>query len=213
MVTINYNQLAYNRYNRHFKCHFCQGNHRCRNCPIEEQIAPILKKKVGIIMEKFIGKYYNCPKCNGELNVIGTHSPSRDIKCNDCGRFFEVKSKCLSVDKIPKDLYLPHGNYNKYIERTKEGLDFIIIIYKVDRKKKCSLIREILYIDNKVRKMKNIIKVNPRKTRSGNILSTIIIENRLDSNIKLLSLKNKNCIFNFKKIIENIIYNLKNHNS
>jgi len=61
--------------------------------------------------------------------------------------------------------------------------------------------------------MKNIIKVNPRKTRSGNILSTIIIENRLDSNIKLLSLKNKNCIFNFKKIIENIIYNLKNHNS
>ena len=109
-----------------------------------------MKKYIGSIMENFISDNHSCPICqSNKLKVLGNHSPSLDIVCKICNRKFEVKSKCLSVNKLPIDLQLPHGNYKDYKERQNSGLDFFIIIYKVDRINKKIKVREVLYIKNK----------------------------------------------------------------
>ena len=127
------------------KCFFCGDNHICKDCPLEVAVAPILKKFIGKIMENFIGDNYNCPHCNGKLEVLGNHTPSLDIVCKDCNYNYEVKSKCLSIKKIPNDLQLPHGNYNEYKERQNKGLDIFIIIYGVNRLEKKILTFNINY--------------------------------------------------------------------
>ncbi len=157
-------------------CYFCNGNHLCRECPLETLLAPFLKKYIGSIMENFVSDNYCCPVCNQKkMKVLGNHSPSLDIVCKNCDRKFEVKSKCLSVNDLPVDLKLPHGNYEDYKKRQNSGLDFFFIIYKVDRVNKKIKIREVLYARNKeVKKFKNI-KIVKRKDSN---LSTILIKNR-----------------------------------
>lgn len=177
-------------------CYFCGGNHLCRQCPQELILAPLLKKYIGSIMENFISDNYSCPGCNTcNLKVLGNHSPSLDIVCKNCDRKFEVKSKCLSVNQLPIDLNLPHGNFFDYKKRQSSGLDFFIIIYKVDRFNKKIKIREILYIKNKEISKGNNFKVIKRNDSN---LSTIIIDNRL--NLNKLNLVSKN-EFDFSNIV------------
>ena len=184
-------------------CYFCGGNHLCRECPQEILLAPILKKYIGNIMENFIGDNFNCPCCDKRnMEVLGNHSPSLDIICRNCNRKYEVKSKCLSINKLPKDLKLPHGNYNDYLKRQQSGLDLFVIIYKVDRIKKKVTIREVLYSKNEdIQKKNNICVVK----RENNHLSTIIINDR--NMMTKLNLRKK-YQFDFSSIIENYL-NLK----
>jgi hypothetical protein len=161
------------------KCNFCGGeNHLCRQCPIEAQMAPILKKYIGKIIENFIASNYDCPCCNkNSLHVLGNHTPSLDIECNNnnCLRKFEVKSKCLSVTNLPADIKLPHGSFEEYSKRQKNGLDLFVVIYKVDRIRKIITIREVLYAKNKdITENKNIKVVR----RKNSHLSTIYIKDR-----------------------------------
>ena len=131
------------------KCFYCNGSHSCRNCPIELKIAPYMKKIIGQHMETFAATKIACPRCNKpSMKRLGNHTPSLDIICTNCCTNFEVKSKCLSVNILPKDLILHHGNYFDYLARQSKGLDFIIIIYKVDRISKIIQIRKILHILN-----------------------------------------------------------------
>lgn len=153
------------------KCHFCSGNHNCRDCPVEKKVAPKLKKIIGKKMEQFVSTL-SCPNCfQKTLFLLNDNSPSLDIVCKNecCKTKFEVKSKCLSCDKLPNDLKIPHGNYRYYMERQNDRLDFIIVIYKVDRKKKISEIRKIIHIPDKEIKNSNNFSV-VQSNRYCNIL-------------------------------------------
>ena len=175
------------------KCFFCNGDHTCRVCPIESAMAPILKKKVGEMMEYWVGHNLKCPGCaQPALNVIGNHAPSLDIICQNCSNKIEVKSKCLSVNKLPNDINLPHGSYIDFTHRLDDGLNLIVIIYGVDRIKKLIKIREVLYADNAHFKNTNIIKV---EKRSDSNLSTIFIKNR--EKLTKLKTDNDNMVMSF----------------
>lgn len=154
-------------------CYYCNGNHSCRNCPIETLVAPHMKKIVGQHMEKFVANELCCPRCNNmTLGRIGNHTPSLDIICTTCSTNFEVKSKCISAEQIPTDLILNHGNYFDYIARQNNELDFIIIIYGVDRRSKIITIRKVLHVPHSTVKQKTIFKVFKKSTST---LSDIII--------------------------------------
>jgi len=191
------------------KCYFCGGNHACRNCPIEKQIAPMLKKKVGSEMEHYVALNCSCPSCHKKkLHVIGNHSPSLDIICMnpECQRKFEIKSKCLSVNELPLDINMPHGNYIDYLNRQQSGLDFIIVIYKVNRKTKKIIIREVLYIDNDTIIRGDVVNV---VKRMNSHLSTIKINNRLHNKIKRFNMKKwKNIEISFKNEVDQALQRL-----
>jgi hypothetical protein len=162
------------------KCYFCGDSHSSRECPLEKQLAPILKKKVGMAMEHYIADNFACPKCgNHTLEVIGNHTPSLDIICSTCSKMIEVKSKCLSVEKIPSDIRLNHGAYVDFQNRLNDDLDLFVIIYGVDRIKKQISIKEVLYISNDNLKNKDLIEISKC---SYNNLSLISIKdkNKLD---------------------------------
>lgn len=187
------------------RCYFCNGNHLCRECPQEAILSPVLKKYIGSIMENFIGDNFCCPSCKEKkMKVLGNHTPSLDIICENCNRRFEVKSKCLSVEYLPKDLKLPHGSYDDYVKRQSNGLDFFIIIYKVDRIRKKITIREVLYATNSSILENDNIQVLKRKKSH---LSNIIIKNKhLLHRMKM----DKNYQFDFSKIIDKY---MENYNS
>ena len=180
------------------KCYFCNGNHVCRECPLEATMAPILRKKVGNMMEYYVADNLKCPECGiQKLKVIGNHTPSLDIICNHCHNKFEVKSKCLSITKLPNDINLPHGSYIDYVYRIEEGLNLIVIIYGVDRIKKLITIREVLYANNSDLKNSSLIEV---QKRSDNNLSTIMIKNK--KSLLKLSLETGNTILTFKNDVD-----------
>jgi hypothetical protein len=187
-VSININKKT-----NTIKCYFCNGNHTCRNCPKESIMAPIFKKKIGNMMEYWVAENLKCPECNNNcLNVIGNHTPSLDIICNSCSKKFEVKSKCLSIKKLPNDINLPHGSYIDYIHRLEEDLNLIVIIYGIDRINKMINIREVLYADNTDLKDPLLIKVE-KKDNSN--LSTISIKNK--KKLMKLSIQTNNTILSF----------------
>ncbi len=130
-------------------CEYCNNHHNSRECPLEKQLAPIMRKIVGMYMEQFVGDEVCCPRCNSKsLKPLGTHAPSLDIICSMCQTKFEIKSKCLSSKILPKDLVFNHGNYNDYINRQRNGLDIILILYSVCRKTKVIKIRKVFYVSN-----------------------------------------------------------------
>ena len=90
---------------------------------------------------------------------------------------------------ITKDIKLPHGNFTDYNKRQKYGLDFIIVIYSVDRVKKEINIREVLYMNDEIIKNSNIVEVVKRPSSP---LSTIMIKDRNSPKIKKLEINNKN---------------------
>ncbi len=183
------------------KCHYCGGRHCCRECPIEKTLAPYMRKLVGLYMEDFVAKELCCPNCgsHGSLKMLGTHAPSLDIICECCHENFEVKSKCLSGN-IPIDLVFNHGNYYDYIERAKQGLNFIFIIYSVDRKTKIVSIKNVYYC--------------PKNTNHNNV----IVIKKSDSQLSDIYIKKISCLheiqleynydYNFS---QNIIEILKNY--
>lgn len=157
-------------------CFFCNGNHVSKECILQVKMSPILKNKIGYGMEHYIANKLNCLYCGCHtLIVIGNHSPSVDIVCKNCYNLYEVKSKCLSVNKLPNDISLNHGLYNDYLKRVNDGLNLIIVIYGVNRQKKNVYIREIIFIENNDLKNNNLINV----TKINNSkLSTIYIYNK-----------------------------------
>ena len=149
---------------RNYKCHSCNCyGHKSKNCLREKEKSHSNKLKMGKKMEKMIACNYKCPVCNKlELYRLGNNTPSLDIICLNCLKnsqnindnfLLEVKSKCLSVSgSIPKDIYLPHGAYDKYVYMVNQGLNLVIVIYGVDRKTNTYYYRRILYIPNKILK-------------------------------------------------------------
>lgn len=171
-------------------CYFCEGNHSCRECPIELKIAPYMKKIVGLHMEDYVVNNLPCPRCSKQsLRLLGNHTPSLDIVCDNCYTNFEVKSKCLSVNNLPKDLILPHGNYFDYLARQRDGLDFIIIIYKVNRSTKNIEIRKLLHVPHEIIKTDSIFYVQQKPKSS---MSTIHILDHMQ-----LKEINVNYIYNY----------------
>jgi len=164
-VNINFSHSS-RKHNNKYRCHFCGGNHNCRNCPIEKKVAPQLKKIIGKKIEHFVSDNISCPICGCKtLRLLGDNSPSLDIVCDnpECLKKFEVKSKCLSCKELPDDIKINHGNFKYYTERQKDGLDFIIVIYKVDRKNKISEIRKIIHVPDSDIKNNNNFIVTPNK--------------------------------------------------
>jgi hypothetical protein len=133
-----------------------------------------MKKIVGTYMEKIVASVIYCPRCDMKaLDVLGTHAPSLDIICKNCNTCFEIKSKCMSTYSLPNDLTFNHGNYNDYMKRQKSGLDFIFIIYSVDRKTKILKIRRVFWVPNEmICSPLNIIFINKKHNST---LSEILI--------------------------------------
>lgn len=202
-IITDFKKLNVNKKSKKVRCYFCEGNHLCRDCPVEEKLAPILKKKVGKFMEHYVANNLDCPICHErQLKVLGNNSPSLDIICQNCNRNIEVKSKCLSVNKLPNDIHLPHGNFSEYFERQKTGLDFIIVIYSVNRVKKLINIRKVLYMNDNIIKDGDVIKITKRVNSP---LSTIKIDNINSPKIKKVKIKRKNSFISFKKHVIEMI--------
>ncbi len=172
-------------------CEFCKGNHNTRDCHVELKLAPEIKKFIGNLMEYYFCNYFSCPKCkNKTLTVLGNNKPSLDIICSTCSKNIEIKSKCLSIDKLPNDIICHGGNYNNFINNiTNINLDLVVIIYGVDRKKKEITIRKVYYLPNNILHNSKIITINKCKNST---LSFINIKNTNKLN---------NIIGNVKQII------------
>jgi hypothetical protein len=176
LTTINITTSAVKLPKSPIMCYYCNGNHMCRDCPQEIAMAPVFKKNVGTMMEYWVSNNLVCPGCDRQsLTVIGNHTPSLDIVCKTCYKKFEVKSKCLSVAKLPNDIRLNHGSYYDFIHKLNEGLNLFVVIYGVNRFDKTITIKEILYVNNT--ELCNPSLVNIEK-RNDSILSTIFIKNK-----------------------------------
>ena len=119
-------------------CNFChKKGHTSRNCKAEKNISAQIKEETGTMWEHWYAENNTCINCNrNTLKVLNNRTPSLDIKCDFCEHHLEIKSKGLSANNIPTDLYLNHGSYKHYINRQKNGLDIAIIIYGINRKTK-----------------------------------------------------------------------------
>ncbi len=190
------------------KCYYCEGAHSCRECPQEKLISPIMKKLVGMYMEHIVANKIKCPKCfHGQLNIIGTHAPSLDIICEECKTKFEIKSKCISAKTIPDDLILDHGNYFDYLNRQNSvnGLDFIIIIYGVNRNTKVITIRKVLHVPSNMTRNPALFTVVKKNNSSH---SNIFIPNYNKLNeIKL----NESVSYDFSHNIKEILNSPYDH--
>jgi len=160
-------------------CIFCKGSkHDTIQCPIETKLSKHIKEYIGYYMEDLIASNIKCPECKkNKLKVVGDNTPSKDIVCYNCHQIFEIKSKCLSSEIIPKDIMMHHGLYYKYIEQKNRGLNFIFVIYGVDRLTKIITIREILYASNF--HIDNLVFINKN---TDNTHCTISIPNRTKLN-------------------------------
>jgi hypothetical protein len=199
-TTSNKNFYKYELFN--IICRWCKGNHKSRQCRVEKLIKNELKTKVGMVMEQFVEKYIQCPRC---LDIVGDYcenneefcsferlannTPSLDIECKMCGLQVEVKSKCLSVNVLPNKVYCKAGNFNNLINNIyNNNLHMIVIIYSADRETKNIVIKEVLWLDNAD------LRYNKKIIIKKEINSSL-------SNIELLDRKNfTNLSFNIEKI-------------
>lgn len=182
-------------------CDFCNGPHYTRNCPIEKKLASSISKIVGIHLEYYIANYVLCPYCNmNKLSVLGNNEPSLDIVCMNCDKKYEVKSKCLSVDKLPNNLILSHGSYFDYLRKHEMTLDLLILIYGVDRKSKSITIKKLIHIPSKSINSDANLKIELNKENNK---CTIYIRNHTMYN----SVSNINHIISYKKEIQELMKN------
>jgi hypothetical protein len=180
--------------NPNIKCHFCNGNHKCRDCPVEAKIAPTNRRKVGTLFEEWVSRNIECPNCNGRLKVKGDHTPSLDLVCENpkcLYNKFECKSKCLSVNCLPNDIFLPHGTHKDFIQQINKGLNLIVVIYGFDRISKTINVREVIHADNKDLINPNLFEINRRNDSN---LSSILIKDR--KKLKKMDISNKNVSIN-----------------
>ncbi len=156
-------------------CDYCNNHHSSTECQLEKQLAPLMRKIVGMYMEYFVASEVCCPRCNNKtLESLGTHAPSLDLICKSCSTKYEIKSKCMSTKVLPLDLVFNHGNYNDYKKRQQEGLDIILIVYSVCRKTKIIKIRKVFWIPHDDIINSNVISVIKK---TGTSLSEIIVPN------------------------------------
>lgn len=183
------------------KCQYCkEDGHSSRNCPLENLVRPYMRKIVGTHMETFVADELVCPRCcMKSLQCLGNHAPSLDVICINCKTNFEVKSKCISATDIYSDLILKHGNYFDYINRQLNGLDFIIIIYGVNRDTKIINIRKVLHVPSEMTRYEKLFNVKKNDTSTA---STIYIPNYTSLNeIKM----NKQIGYDFSHNIKEIL--------
>lgn len=163
-------------------CSYCGDcDHTDRECPIEKKVAPFIRKGIGRPFEFLNERYFKCPFCDSSLNVIDTNIPSCDIECSNskCSFFAEVKSKCLSCKYLPDDIEMLHGNYDEYIKKRDKGLNLIMIIYKVNRRFKKVVIREVRYISNfELTSNNNVSVIKNKSLKSKKSNSIIKIDDR-----------------------------------
>jgi hypothetical protein len=182
-------------------CEFCNGKHITRNCPVELKLAPEIKKIVGNLMEYYFCNSFSCPGCkNKTLSVLGNNKPSLDIICLTCSKKIEVKSKCLSINNLPRDIVCHGGNYNQFINNIENlELDLVVIIYGVNRKKKEIYIRKVYYIPNNILYNSKLVTIDKCINSSLSIINIKNIEKLNNIIIK------SNQIISFKNIINKFL--------
>ena len=154
-------------------CYYCNKvGHTSRECEVEKRESQEMCKTIGLYFEKYISQNYKC-SCGGKLNHLNDNTPSCDIVCNVCNRKFEVKSKCLSVSKLPSDIYIKHGNYEYFQNRlNRDNLNMFLIIYGVDRRSKIINVKKIYCLPNSVLKSREVTiikKVKRQQTMRCNL--------------------------------------------
>jgi len=217
MNMMSENKLSYKHEPSNMVCKWCTGNHCSRKCQFEKLIKCELKTRVGIVMEQFVEKCIKCPRCSSiagdycdeetlcTFNRLANNTPSLDMECRICGLHVEVKSKCLSIDNLPNQIYCKAGNYDNLINNINENqLNIFVIIYSADRITKNITIKEILWMDHSILSFKSKVLI---KRIPDTKLSDITIINR--NNIPKLPFNIRNISFEsyIKRLSEKIKYN------
>jgi hypothetical protein len=174
-------------------CQFCFGYHNCRDCDKEKKLREIISNKVGLMMEEYLENNILCRYCNKyTLTRRGDNSPSLDLECKLCKKKIEVKSKCLSIDKLPNDITCKGGNFIHLQNNIKnKDLDLILIIYGVNRKLKEIKIRQTFWIYNNQLQNEELIKISKNYNLSTiSIFDIRKLERILLDNIKTISFRN-----------------------
>ena len=173
-------------------CEFCFGYHNCRDCDKEKKLREIISNKVGLMMEEYLENNLLCRYCNKYTLIRrGDNSPSLDLECKLCKKKIEVKSKCLSIDKLPNDITCKGGNFIHLQNNIKnKDLDLILIIYGVNRKLKEIKIKHIFWIYNNQLQNDELIQISKNYNLSTiNIFDIRKLEKVLLKKIKSISFK------------------------
>lgn len=84
-------------------------------------------QKVRVMSESWVGKNIFCPICgNPQICNLANNMPVADLRCDNCGEIFELKSKCgKSSSKITD------GAYSTMIERinSMDNPDLFVLNY------------------------------------------------------------------------------------
>jgi hypothetical protein len=174
-------------------CEFCFGDHSCRDCDKEKKLRVIISNKVGLMMEEYLENNILCRYCNRyTLTRRGDNSPSLDLECKLCKKKIEVKSKCLSIDKLPNDITCKGGNFIHLLNNIKnKDLDLVLIIYGVNRKLKEIKIRNTFWIYNNQLQDNKLVQISKNYNLSTiSIFDIRKLERILPNNIKTISFKN-----------------------
>ena len=167
-------------------CYYCgEEGHKSRECTKEKTSALKVKQKIGGYFENYISENIFCPDCNGKLHRLADNSPSLDLVCSECLKKIEVKSKCLSVNELPSDIYVKHGNLNYYRKRLVfDKLSLFLIIYGYDRRLKELLIRKIYYLSNKMLLDNRYVRIE--KVMKKNTLQCSLTFNNIPEKFNIL---------------------------
>lgn len=70
-------------------------------------------QKIRVMSENWVGKNMFCPCCgDSHIFALKNNEPVADMKCNNCGEIFELKSKKGNIGKKIND-----GAYSTMLER------------------------------------------------------------------------------------------------
>jgi len=133
------------------QCYGCGSNdHKLSDCIKHNSQRDLRKENAGKWAENYISKHVMCQKCSNSVSLKPAELflPSLDCFCSN-GCLYEIKSKCLSVDKMPEYIKINAGEYRTLKRRIlHEGLSIIVLFYAVDEELDIRNIRQVRYIDN-----------------------------------------------------------------
>ena len=136
-------------------CFTCKKfGHDIKSCRLHKSLRTERRASAGNWAESFTSNVIPCPRCKDSMLLpVKGKLASLDLQCIKEGCKVEVKSRCLSNNKLPNYVKIHGGEYNNFCRRIlEENLTLIIVIYRVDERNDQRIIRLMLSVDNSLLK-------------------------------------------------------------